>query len=218
MLAAMAARGLDALLMFKQESMYWLTGYDTFGYCFFQCLVLRADGDLVLLTRAPDLRQAEHTSIIADIRIWVDREGSDPADGAAGAAGREGAFRQTPRRRVRYPRADRRQRQAAGCGAGRLRRDDRCLGSDRPAAPGEVRGRARLRPARCGAGRRRARCGDRADPVRAPTRARSSRPCTRRSSGAAATIRATRSSSAPGATPCSFATSRADASWNRRTS
>jgi Xaa-Pro dipeptidase len=67
-------------LLFKQESMYWLTGYDTFGYCFFQCLVLRADGDLVLLTRAPDLRQAEHTSIIEDIRIWVDREGGNPAE------------------------------------------------------------------------------------------------------------------------------------------
>ena len=66
--------------MFKQESMYWLTGYDTFGYCFFQCLVLRADGDLVLLTRAPDLRQAEHTSIVEDIRIWVDRAGSNPAE------------------------------------------------------------------------------------------------------------------------------------------
>ena len=78
-LEAMSARGLDGLLMFKQESMYWLTGYDTFGYCFFQCLVLRADGDLVLLTRAPDLRQAQHTSIIEDIRIWVDREGADPA-------------------------------------------------------------------------------------------------------------------------------------------
>src|SRR5512134_1898217 len=79
-LEAMAARGLDGLLMFRQESMYWLTGYDTFGYCFFQCLVLRADGDLVLLTRAPDLRQAEHTSIIEDVRIWVDREGSNPAE------------------------------------------------------------------------------------------------------------------------------------------
>jgi Xaa-Pro dipeptidase len=78
-LEAMTARGLDALLMFKQESMYWLTGYDTFGYCFFQCLVQRADGDLVLLTRSADLRQAQHTSIVRDIRIWVDREGSDPA-------------------------------------------------------------------------------------------------------------------------------------------
>jgi Xaa-Pro dipeptidase len=72
-------RELDGILVFKQESMYWLSSYDTFGYCFFQCLVLRADGDLVLLTRAPDLRQAEHTSIIEDVRIWVDREGSDPA-------------------------------------------------------------------------------------------------------------------------------------------
>ncbi len=78
-LAGLAARGLDALLMFKQESMYWLTGYDSFGYCFFQCLVLRADGDLVLLTRAPDLRQAQHTSMLEDIRIWVDRADSDPA-------------------------------------------------------------------------------------------------------------------------------------------
>src|SRR5919106_2965352 len=78
-LEAMAAQGLDALLMFKQESMYWLCGYDSFGYCFFQCLVLRADGETVLTTRAPDLRQAQHTSILDDIRIWVDREGSDPA-------------------------------------------------------------------------------------------------------------------------------------------
>ena len=77
-LAAMAEAGLDALLMFKQESMYYLTGYDTFGFCFFQCLVLRADGDLSLLTRSPDLRQARHTSIIEDIRIWGDRAGADP--------------------------------------------------------------------------------------------------------------------------------------------
>ena len=45
-------KGLDALLMFRQESMYWLTGYDTFGYVFFQCLVLTTKGDLILLTIA----------------------------------------------------------------------------------------------------------------------------------------------------------------------
>ena len=60
--AAMQKRGLDGLLMFRQESMYYLTGYDTFGYVFFQCLYLGADGRLMLLTRAPDLRQAQHTS------------------------------------------------------------------------------------------------------------------------------------------------------------
>jgi Xaa-Pro dipeptidase len=49
----MAERGLHGLLLFRQESMYYLTGYDTFGYCFFQCLYLGAVGRLVLLTRAP---------------------------------------------------------------------------------------------------------------------------------------------------------------------
>ena len=73
-------QGLDALLMFRQESMYWLTGYDTFGFVFFQCLVLTVKGDLILLTRAPDLRQAQNTSIIDDIRIWVDKDKSNPTD------------------------------------------------------------------------------------------------------------------------------------------
>jgi Xaa-Pro dipeptidase len=73
-------QNLDALLMFRQESMYWLTGYDTFGFVFFQCLILNNKGDLVLFTRAPDLRQAQNTSIIEDIRIWVDKDQSKPTD------------------------------------------------------------------------------------------------------------------------------------------
>ncbi|MGE3875535.1 MAG: M24 family metallopeptidase [Parvibaculaceae bacterium] len=77
---ALAAQGLDGLLMFQQESMYYLTGYDTFGFCFFQCLYLGSDGRLALLTRAPDLRQAQHTSIIEDIRIWTDAAGAKPAE------------------------------------------------------------------------------------------------------------------------------------------
>tara|TARA_B100000408_G_scaffold117610_1_gene95795 strand:+ start:108 stop:1259 length:1152 start_codon:yes stop_codon:yes gene_type:complete len=73
-------QSLDGLLMFRQESMYWLTGYDTFGYVYFQSLILTTKGDLVLLTRAPDLRQAQNTSIIKNIRIWVDKDKSNPAD------------------------------------------------------------------------------------------------------------------------------------------
>src|SRR5881409_3341771 len=76
---AMAERGLDGLLMFRQESMFYLTGYDTFGYVFFQCLYLGVDGRLMLLTRAPDLLQAKHTSVIDDIRIWVDGPEAQPA-------------------------------------------------------------------------------------------------------------------------------------------
>ena len=79
-LAELAKERLDGLLMFNQESMYYLTGYDTFGFCFFQCLYLGADGRLALLTRSADLRQAQHTSIIADIRIWTDEAGARPAD------------------------------------------------------------------------------------------------------------------------------------------
>ncbi len=72
-------RELDGLLIFSQESMYYLTGYDTFGYCFFQCLYLGVDGRFALVTRSPDLRQAQRTSVIEDIRIWVDGEDQNPA-------------------------------------------------------------------------------------------------------------------------------------------
>ena len=79
-LKLMNKQNLDALLMFRQESMYWLTGYDTFGYVFFQTLVLDKNGNLILLTRAPDLRQAQNTSNIEDIRIWVDKDKSNPTE------------------------------------------------------------------------------------------------------------------------------------------
>ena len=76
-LAVMASRGLSALLMFRQESMYWLTGYDTFGYVHFQAMLLTDDGRTVLLTRSADRLQARFTSRVADVRIWVD--GADAA-------------------------------------------------------------------------------------------------------------------------------------------
>ena len=79
-LKSMKEQKLDALLMFRQESMYWLTGYDTFGYVFFQTLILDQKGNVILLTRAPDLRQAQNTSNIEDIRIWIDKDGSNPTN------------------------------------------------------------------------------------------------------------------------------------------
>jgi Xaa-Pro dipeptidase len=77
--AVMATQKLDAVLLFAQESMYWLTGYDTFGFCFFQCLIVKADGSMVLLTRSADLRQAKRTSIIDNIVVWTDRDNANPA-------------------------------------------------------------------------------------------------------------------------------------------
>ena len=74
--AKMEERGLDAMLLFAPESHFWTTGYDTFGYCFFQCLII--DHEEVLLTRSADLRQAQLTSTITDIRIWKDGADADP--------------------------------------------------------------------------------------------------------------------------------------------
>src|SRR5262250_1819226 len=76
---AMMARGLDGLVLFRQESMYYLTGYDTSGYSMFQGMYLGADGAIALCTRSADLRQSRLTSVIEDIRTWLDREGATPA-------------------------------------------------------------------------------------------------------------------------------------------
>jgi Xaa-Pro dipeptidase len=77
-LEEMARRRLDAMLLFAPESHYWLTGYDTFGYVFFQCLVLTRSGEFTLLTRSADLRQARHTSLIPTVVIWTDQLNAGP--------------------------------------------------------------------------------------------------------------------------------------------
>ena len=105
LLAAMAQARLDALLLFAQESMYWLTGYDTFGFCFFQCLVVTADGAMALLTRSADLRQARHTSIIDNIAVWTDRDGANPALDLRNLLHDLGLLGSAHRRRIRHPMA-----------------------------------------------------------------------------------------------------------------
>ncbi|MEM6624286.1 MAG: Xaa-Pro peptidase family protein [Pseudomonadota bacterium] len=86
----MMARGLDVMLLFAPESQYWLTGYDTFGFCFFQCLIVPVDKDPVLLTRSADYRQAQLTSNIPDIRVWKDHAGANPAEDLAALLGELG--------------------------------------------------------------------------------------------------------------------------------
>ena len=79
--AALRRSDLAALLIFAQESHYYLTGFDTSGFVFFQCAVLTADDrPITLLTRLPDREQARRTSIIEDIRIWYDTAEADPSE------------------------------------------------------------------------------------------------------------------------------------------
>jgi len=76
----LARRNLDALLIFAQESHYYLTGFDSGGYKHFQCAVLTTiESPITLLTRRPDLQQARRTSTIEDIRIWYNAEDANPA-------------------------------------------------------------------------------------------------------------------------------------------
>jgi Xaa-Pro dipeptidase len=84
--AALRAADLDAILLFAPESQYWLTGYDTFGFAMFQCMVLTADGGVELLTRRPDRLQALQTSVLTEdqVHIWPEYEGANPAGDLAG--------------------------------------------------------------------------------------------------------------------------------------
>jgi len=78
--AAIEAAGYHGIVLFRQESMYYLTGYDTMGFAMFQAMYLGADGQFALLTRSADAYQAAYTSIVQDVRIWQDREGASPGD------------------------------------------------------------------------------------------------------------------------------------------
>ncbi|MCX8998369.1 Xaa-Pro peptidase family protein [Rhizobiaceae bacterium BDR2-2] len=76
--AAIAASGHAALIVTSPETIYWLTGRQTAGYFAFQALVVRAEGDPVLLVRQLELAGALAATWLADIRIW--RDGDDPAE------------------------------------------------------------------------------------------------------------------------------------------
>ncbi len=79
--AAIASAGLDGLMVFKIEDMYWLTGLDTDGYYVFNCLYVGADGRIEYLTRRVDYANAVYSSIIENYRFWEER--ADTPRGAA---------------------------------------------------------------------------------------------------------------------------------------
>ena len=163
-----------------------------------------ADGRIALLTRAPDLRQARHTSNIADIRVWKDGEGVDPTRDLKamlvdlGARGRLGvefdSYGLTHFNGLRL--------QATLAGFAELVDASSLVASLRTTKSAEelvyVREAARLSDLADAPRSRR--------PEPGPTRARSLPRCTARSSLPAATIPATNSSSARAPTRCCAAT------------
>jgi len=137
---AMNARGLAAVLLFAQESHYYLTGYDTSGYVFFQCTVLTADAQpITLLTRRPNLEQARRSSVIEDVRVWYDAEGAAPADDLRGILAEKGLAGAPVRGAEDQP--------------GRLVPARGCVRPGAHPAAGEIAGGARLCAPRGGTGR-----------------------------------------------------------------
>ena len=71
---------LDGVLLFKIEDMYWLTGYESDGFCIFGCMFIGTDGALTLLARPADLANAAYSSICEDIRTSPDTVHSSRSD------------------------------------------------------------------------------------------------------------------------------------------
>ena len=71
---------LDGLLLFKIEDMYWLTGYESDGFCIFGCMFIGTEGVLTHLARPADLANLSYSSICGDVRISPDTEDSSRAE------------------------------------------------------------------------------------------------------------------------------------------
>lgn len=77
--AAEKAR-LDAVLLFHQESMYYLSGYDQLGYWVYQTAILVPDRDeLVYVARRTDADVIDGLPTVGDVRVWLDDSLNDPA-------------------------------------------------------------------------------------------------------------------------------------------
>ena len=71
---------LDGLLIFKIEDMYWLTGYESDGFCIFGSMFIGTDGALTHLARPADLGNLSYSSICKDIHISPDTQSSSRAE------------------------------------------------------------------------------------------------------------------------------------------
>ncbi len=72
--------GLDGLLLFKIEDMYWLSGYDSDGFSIFGCMFVRTDGQLMHLARPADLGNVAYSSICENVQIAPDSRNSNRAE------------------------------------------------------------------------------------------------------------------------------------------
>jgi Xaa-Pro dipeptidase len=72
--AELARRGLDCFLSFSPENIYYLTGFQTPGYYFVQCLVVPLDGDPTFVVRNFETPNVEALTWLERYRGYQDHE------------------------------------------------------------------------------------------------------------------------------------------------
>jgi Xaa-Pro aminopeptidase len=78
---AVAAAGLDWMVLFHPVSILWLTGGEAKSFQTLQCVFLAADDrPLTFLSRASDLAEWRADSLLTDIHGWGGPEPEDPID------------------------------------------------------------------------------------------------------------------------------------------
>lgn len=88
---AIAAAGLDWLVIFHPVSIHWLTGSDAKSYQEFQCLLISArPGPLVILTRAGELNEFRDDAFVDELCGWGGGESDDPIEAFAALCERFG--------------------------------------------------------------------------------------------------------------------------------
>lgn len=86
--AAMAEQGISTALVHGPENVCYLTGHETPGYYVYQCLIVPAEGDPVLLMRETETVNARLYSHLRDIQGYPDTV--DPVDATIEAIERRG--------------------------------------------------------------------------------------------------------------------------------
>ena len=70
----MESKGVDAMLVNSPENLYYLTGYQTPGYYWFQTLIVPMDREPVLIARLNESSNIEPLTWIEDSRPYEDRD------------------------------------------------------------------------------------------------------------------------------------------------
>lgn len=76
--SAMEAAGLDAVLLYQQESLYYLYGYDQIGYWVYQAFVASPNRQPIAIGRRADADMMEALPWVDDVRVWMDDSEVDP--------------------------------------------------------------------------------------------------------------------------------------------